>query len=109
MLTTNNLTKRYGSITALDGVSFTLETGEIFGLLGPNGAGKSTFMSLVAGLHRPDEGEILFEWSIEGFIQVLWANCTTWELLPTLGVLFGIATIVNAFSVWRFNHGQIFE
>lgn len=48
-------------------------------------------------------------WSIEGFIQVLWANCTTWELLPTLGVLFGIAAIVNAFSIWRFNHGRIFD
>jgi ABC-2 type transport system ATP-binding protein len=59
MLTTNNLTKRYGSITALDGVSLTLEAGEIFGLLGPNGAGKSTLMSLVAGLRQPDEGEIL--------------------------------------------------
>ncbi len=48
-------------------------------------------------------------WSIEGFIQVLWANCTTWELLPTLGILFGIAAVVNAFSIWRFNHGQIFD
>jgi ABC-type multidrug transport system permease subunit len=48
-------------------------------------------------------------WSIEGFIQVLWANCTTWELLPTLGILFGIAAVVNAFSIWRFNHGHIFE
>ncbi|MGI8432966.1 MAG: ABC transporter permease, partial [Chthoniobacterales bacterium] len=48
-------------------------------------------------------------WSIEGFIQVLWANCTTRELLPTLGILFGIAAVVNVFSIWRFNHGQIFE
>ncbi len=48
-------------------------------------------------------------WSIEGFIQVLWANCTTRELLPTLGVLFGISAVVNAFSVWRFNHGHIFD
>ena len=48
-------------------------------------------------------------WSIEGFIQVLWANCTTLELLPTLAVLFGIAAFVNAFSVWRFKRGQIFE
>ena len=48
-------------------------------------------------------------WSIEGFIQVLWANCTTRELLPTLGILFGIAAVVNAFSIWRFNHGHIFE
>jgi len=51
----------------------------------------------------------LVYWSMEGFTQVLWANCTTRELLPTLGVLFGIAAVVNAFSVWRFNRGQIFE
>jgi ABC-2 type transport system permease protein len=48
-------------------------------------------------------------WSIEGFIQVLWADCTTRELLPTLGILFGIAAVVNAFSVWRFNRGTMFE
>ena len=48
-------------------------------------------------------------WSIEGFIQVLWANCTMLELLPTLAVLFGIAALVNVFSVWRFKRGQIFE
>lgn len=48
-------------------------------------------------------------WSLDGFIKVLWANCTTLELLPTLGILLGIAAIVNVFSIWRFNHGQIFE
>lgn len=48
-------------------------------------------------------------WSIEGFIQVLWAGCTTRDLLPTLAVLFGIAAVVNTFSVWRFKRGQIFE
>jgi ABC-2 type transport system permease protein len=48
-------------------------------------------------------------WSIEGFIQVLWAGCTTLELLPTLGVLIAIAAVVNTFSVWRFNRGTMFE
>jgi ABC-2 type transport system permease protein len=48
-------------------------------------------------------------WSIEGFVQVLWAGCTTRELLPSFAVLLGIAAVVNVFSVWRFNHGQIFE
>lgn len=48
-------------------------------------------------------------WSIEGFLQVLWSGCTTRELIPTLAILFGIAAIVNAFSVWRFNRGNIFD
>jgi ABC-2 type transport system ATP-binding protein len=50
--------KRFGSLTALDGVSLDIAPGEFFGLLGPNGAGKSTFMSLIAGL-RPLDGGIL--------------------------------------------------
>jgi ABC-2 type transport system permease protein len=48
-------------------------------------------------------------WAMEGFVQVLWANCTTRELLPTLAILFGIAAVVNTFSVWRFKRGNIFE
>ena len=50
------LTKRYGPATALDALSFEVETGEIFGFLGPNGAGKSTAISLAMGLLRPTEG-----------------------------------------------------
>ncbi|MFE2523297.1 ABC transporter ATP-binding protein [Streptomyces sp. NPDC059382] len=50
--------KRYGSATALDDVCLNIAEGEIVGLLGHNGAGKSTLMSLVAGLLRPDAGEI---------------------------------------------------
>ncbi|HET7537385.1 MAG TPA: ABC transporter ATP-binding protein [Candidatus Didemnitutus sp.] len=58
MLQIENITKRYGSIVALDGVSLQVAPGEFFGLLGPNGAGKSTLMSLVAGLRTPDAGAI---------------------------------------------------
>jgi ABC-2 type transport system ATP-binding protein len=58
MLILENITKRYGPITSLDGISLRIEAGEFFGLLGPNGAGKSTLMSLVAGLRAPDAGVI---------------------------------------------------
>jgi ABC-2 type transport system ATP-binding protein len=58
MLTIRDLTKRYGSVVALDGVSLVLERGEFFGLLGPNGAGKTTLMSLLAGIRSADAGEI---------------------------------------------------
>jgi ABC-type Fe3+/spermidine/putrescine transport system ATPase subunit len=53
-----NLRKRYGSTLAVDGVSFAVEPGEIFGILGPNGAGKTTTVECVAGLRTPDEGAI---------------------------------------------------
>lgn len=58
MLTIQNVSKRYGSLLALDGVCLEVASGEIFGLLGPNGAGKSTLMSLVAGLRAPDAGTL---------------------------------------------------
>ena len=58
MLALRNVTKRFGSITALDDVSLEIASGEFFGLLGPNGAGKTTLMSLVAGLRAPDAGTV---------------------------------------------------
>jgi len=50
------LTKRYGDITAVDGISFNVRRGEIFGLLGPNGAGKTTTIRMLSGLARPSAG-----------------------------------------------------
>jgi ABC-2 type transport system ATP-binding protein len=61
MLDLNSITKRYGALAALDGVSLEVAAGEFFGLLGPNGAGKSTLMSLVAGLRAPDTGTITLD------------------------------------------------
>jgi ABC-2 type transport system ATP-binding protein len=53
-----NLVKRYGAHTAVNGVSFAVEQGEIFGILGPNGAGKTTTVECVEGLRTPDSGTI---------------------------------------------------
>src|SRR5437870_7316510 len=53
------MTKRFGNVTAVDGVSFAIRAGEVFTLLGPSGCGKSTTLRLVAGLEQPDEGQIL--------------------------------------------------
>lgn len=57
----NDLSKNYGSITALDNISFTLESGKIVGLLGPNGSGKTTLIKLLNGLLTPSKGEILID------------------------------------------------
>ena len=53
-----DVVKRFGSLTALDGVSLEIQEGEFFGLLGPNGAGKTTLISSLAGLTRPDSGSL---------------------------------------------------
>ncbi|WP_254716638.1 ABC transporter ATP-binding protein [Actinomadura sp. WMMB 499] len=58
MIEVESLTKKYGEVVAVDGISFTVEPGEIFGILGPNGAGKTTTVECVAGLRRPDSGRV---------------------------------------------------
>jgi ABC-2 type transport system ATP-binding protein len=52
------LTKRYGDVVAVDGLSLQVERGECFGLLGPNGAGKTTTIEILEGLLEPDEGDV---------------------------------------------------
>jgi len=61
MLAIKNLRKSFGSVVAVDDVSFTLGRGQLLGLLGPNGAGKTTTVSMIAGLVTPEQGEVLIE------------------------------------------------
>ncbi len=61
MFEVQGLVKSYGGLRAVDGVSFTVAKGELYGLLGPNGAGKTTTMSMMSGLLAPDEGRVVFD------------------------------------------------
>lgn len=54
------LEKRFGGLAAVDGVSFSVREGEIFGLIGPNGAGKTTLFNLITGLTPPTSGKMIF-------------------------------------------------
>jgi ABC-2 type transport system ATP-binding protein len=74
----NDLRKRYGDVTAVDGVSLTVEEGEFFGILGPNGAGKTTTLEIIEGLRQADGGEISL------FGQSPWPRDPA--LLPRIGV-----------------------
>jgi len=58
MIEVQNLTKRFGETTAVDGLSFSVEPGRVTGFLGPNGAGKSTTMRMIMGLDTPTGGTV---------------------------------------------------
>jgi branched-chain amino acid transport system ATP-binding protein len=60
LLSLRNVTRRFGGIIALDGVSLDVEEGEIAGLIGPNGAGKTTAFNVITRLYTPNEGEVAF-------------------------------------------------
>ncbi|RME83283.1 MAG: ABC transporter ATP-binding protein [Caldilineae bacterium] len=61
MLRGQQVTKRFGGLTALNRVDFAIEPGQIVGLIGPNGSGKTTLFNVITGFYRPEEGRILFD------------------------------------------------
>lgn len=61
MIQVENVTKRYGTFTAVDKINFEIEEGEIVGFLGPNGAGKSTTMNMITGFIEPSSGKIIVD------------------------------------------------
>ena len=60
LLETKNITKRFGGLTAVDRMNFSLEKGQMVSIIGPNGAGKTTFFNTLTGLYRPEEGQIVY-------------------------------------------------
>ena len=61
ILEVKNLVKKFGGLTAVNDVSFTLNEADIIGLIGPNGAGKTTVFNMIAGFYRPDSGRVVFQ------------------------------------------------
>jgi len=74
------LSKKFGSFTAVDGVSFEVRQGEVFGLLGPNGAGKTTLISMLVALKKPSSGRAL----VNGFDVATQAD----EVRNSIGIVF---------------------
>ena len=104
-LRVRGLTRRYGDLTAVDGLSLEVRAGEILGFLGPNGAGKSTTLRACAGLLRPDAGDIeiagaslasapLRARALMGFVPdrpFLYERLSAREFLDFVGALYGLA------------------
>ena len=61
LLTVQNLTKKFGGLTAVHDFSLSVEEGEILGMIGPNGAGKTTAFNMISGYYSPNEGNVTFE------------------------------------------------
>ncbi|MBN2345479.1 MAG: ABC transporter ATP-binding protein [Candidatus Aminicenantes bacterium] len=89
MLRVENLTRRYGDLTAVDGLSFAVRRGEVFGFLGPNGAGKTTTIKMMCGLLRPHGGTIEIagramrgrDWKVLRRIGVCPQSIVVWETM----------------------------
>jgi ABC-2 type transport system ATP-binding protein len=104
VLQTRNLTKRFGSLIAVDNLSLEIYSGEIFGFLGPNGAGKTTSIQMMCGLMRPDSGDVLISGkpvlngdpAVRSRVgvctqeNILWEKLTCLEQLEFLGEAYGV-------------------
>lgn len=105
VLQTEQLTKYYGALKAVDALTLGVHEGEILGFLGPNGAGKTTSISMMCGLLRPDSGRVLIHGQpVHGGIPemraqvgvcpqetILWEKLTGLEQLEFIGSLYGLS------------------
>jgi len=117
VLAVDALSKRYGSLMAVDGISFQVGRGERFGILGPNGAGKTTTLEMIEGLRKPDSGRITLlgldavrqrravqeRIGVQLQSQALWPELTVEETLKTFRALFRrkvpVETLLERFSL----------
>ncbi len=101
VLKTQNLTKKYNGLLAVDNLNLEIKEGEVFGFLGPNGAGKTSAIRMMVGLLRPTNGQVLFNGGEIGSVDkgiigvcpqelVLWESLTCRENLAFMGNMYGI-------------------
>ena len=93
-----NLSKFYGNIIALTGVTTTVNPGEVTCILGDNGAGKSTFIKILAGVHQHDEGDLLLEGEAKKFASpreaLAHGIATVYQDLAMVPLMVGVAELL---------------
>ncbi|MBB4934082.1 ABC-2 type transport system ATP-binding protein [Lipingzhangella halophila] len=94
----SGLEKRYGSVTAVNGIHLTVASGEIFGLLGPNGAGKTTTIECIVGLRRPTSGTVRVLGSDPVAERDQIRPCVA--IQPQHSALFELQTVEETLRVW---------
>lgn len=128
VLEVKNLTKKFGSFTAVDNISFKIDEGEIVGFLGPNGAGKTTTINMLLNLISPTEGHIyIFGDDLtkkrtqilkqvnfsSSYINLPW-RLTVWENLYTFALLYEVASptekiekLLEVFDISQYRNKQV--
>jgi len=92
VVSVQNLTKRYGRITAVDNISFEVNHGEIFGFLGPNGAGKTTTQRVLTGLTKPTSGKV----KVAGYD----VTKETVKAKASMGIVPEVSNVYDEMSAW---------
>src|ERR1022692_5089524 len=95
ILRVENISKRYGAVTALTDVSLRLERGEVLGLIGDNGAGKSTLIKIVCGFQQPTSGRIILNGQEVSFSSVTQARAAG------IDVVYQDLALVNQLTVYH--------
>ena len=106
MLEVSALSKRFGGLSALSDVSFTIREGEIMSLIGPNGAGKTTCLNLITGFYKPSAGQVSYGGAdITGFAPYVLAQRGLVRTFQKTNVLRGLTVFGNVLTA-RYRHGE---
>jgi branched-chain amino acid transport system ATP-binding protein len=108
LLSAQGVSKYFGGLRAVDGVSFDVYPGEILGILGPNGAGKTVLFNLISGIYEPTSGEIWFENgridSLPPFVIAQKGIGRTFQIVKPFASLTVLQNVLVARGVTRYSH-----
>ena len=99
LLTVENVTMRFGGLTAVNQVKLAIEPGQIHSIIGPNGAGKTTLFNAITGIYQPTEGRVLFEGK-EQSRPLTWMSIVGFIMVGLLTAVLGFIAVVDVDRLW---------